>query len=538
MAAVLALVPAAAARAQETGDNLGLRSGFDSGFPGSSSTAPINQPEDDSPPQPPLAPATNDQQTPGADLGPATVQQSDEDATGPNYGKPRKKKPKLYRPNVKMSPPLPALVPYRGAPGYRRVLNPAPPPKEAIDPGAPGPTIAVIPSPVRLKKPVPDLDPFLPTGVQVGELRLLPFVETSTGFETNPNQVTTGAKASPVLRAEGGLAIVSDFPTNSLIANIRGGYSDFPANSNANRPDAAGTVDGRIDVTRNDKIDLQARLTIATQTPGSPLLAVPNSVFITSRPTIIEEGATIGGTHTFNRLTLGLKGTFDRTEYGDAQQSNGTTFRYSQDNYNDYGVVARAAYEIYPALIPFAEVGFDTRVRDNPIDLSGYYRDSLGGIARVGAEFEFTRLLTGTLSAGYADRHYSDPRLPNLRGPTIDGALIYTATPLTTIKLTAATTLSETTLAGASGAISRSISLEVDHQLFRRFVLSGIATYQPNEYQGITVNETFTSFTLKGAYSVTRDIQLIGSASRQNLSTTLGDGFTDYIFLTGVRLQR
>ena len=536
--AALALMPAAEpAWAQQT-DALGLRGDFDSGFPTSPSAAPTYPPEDNSPPAPPVAPAEVDQPRSGADLEPVTPPPSDEDQTGPNYGKPRKKKSKLYKPDIKVSPPLPALVPYRGAPGYRRVLNPAPPPKDAVDPLQPGTTIAVIPSPLRVKKPIPELDPYLPTGIQVGEMRLLPYVEGSTGYETNPNQVTTGAKASPVLRAEGGLDLQSDFSQHSLTASLRGGYSDFPANPNANRPDANGVVDGRIDVTRNDQIITEARFTIATQTPGSPLLAVPTSVFITNRPTIIEEGATLGGTHTFNRLSLSLKGTFDRTEYGNAEQSNGTPFLFSQDNYDDYGVVARAAYELTPSLAPFVEAGFDSRVRDNPVDQSGYYRDSTGITGRAGANVDFTSLLTGTISAGYADRHYADPRLQDLHGPTVDGALAYAVTPLTTVKFTAGTSFSETTLSGASGAISRVLSLELDHQLFRNFTLSGVATYQPNEYQGIVVHEDLTSFTLKGAYSLSRDVQLIASASRQDLSTTLGDGFIDYIFLTGVRLQR
>ena len=105
--------------------------------------------------------------------------------------------------------------------------------------------------------------------------------------------------------------------------------------------------------------------------------------------------------------------------------------------------------------------------------------------------------------------------------------------------LRASTALSETTLAGASGAISRSVSLEVAHVFFRNFTVSGIVTYQPNEYGGVAVTENFLQFTLKGAYSISRDIQLIGSASHQQLDSTLaGSSFNDNIFLLGVRLQR
>ena len=529
------------ARAQDAGGLRGLGDG--DGFPTSPTTAPTLSPEEPTFPAT-AAPSTSDLQPMPADerSRSQSATQTPDDPGAPNYGKPRKKKPKLYSPDPKASPPLPLLVPYRNAAGAQlRSLSPRPVDRTGSGPDVeqPGPTVAAIPVPLRPRARSVEVDPFAPLGVRMGELRLLPFVEASAGYETNPNQVSTGVRPSAALRVDGGFDLASDFPTNSLTASLRAGYSEFPSNSIADRPDVNGVVRGRIDVDRQDTIDLEGRLTVATQTPGSPLLAVPNSVFITSRPTIISEGATLGGTHTFNRLAVNLRATFDRTEYGNASQSDGSTFLYSQDNYNDIGGVGRLSYELTPALIPFVEAGGDTRVRDTPIDLSGYLRDSVGVVARAGSAFEFTRLLTGTLSAGYADRHYADPRLPNLRGPTVDGALVYAFTPLTTLTGRATTSLSETTLAGASGAISRSLSVELAHVFFRNFTVTGIVTYQPNEYQGVAVTENFLQFTLKGAYSISRDVQLIGSASHQELNSTLvGSSFDDNIFLLGVRLQR
>ena len=486
------------------------------------------------------APAARSTRADADGAAPVTVARPPDDPNAPNYGKPRPKKAKLYRPDRKTSPPLSPLVAYRGAPGQPKgLLNPTPAARDAVDPPQPAPTVAVIPSPARVRRPVVEEDPYAALGVDAGPLRLFPFVEASGGYETNPNQTTAGVRASPVLRGSGGLDLRSDFSAHSLTASLRGGYSDFPRNTQANRPDASGLVDARIDVTRDDRIDLEGRFTVATQTPGSPLLAVPGSVYLTDRPTIVSQGATLGGTHAFNRLSVGLRASVDRTEYGDATQSDGSRFRFSQDNYNDYGLIARAAYEVTPGLIPFLEVGADTRVRDNTIDFSGYARNSRGVTARAGSTFEFSRLLTGTASGGYAQRHYDDARLPDLRGPTFDAALVYTVSPLTVVTLRGATTLSETTLAGASGAISRSVGVEVAHTFFRNFTLGGIATYQLNQYQGVAVHETYTQGTLKAAYSFSREVQLIASATRQRLdSSLLGSSYTDNIFLIGVRLQR
>ena len=551
-----ALLVAAGARAQDTGLR-GAAGGDLGAFPASATNAPTLVPDRNAPPSIIAAPSDADE------AAPVTATQNQLDPNDPNYARSRPRNTKLYAPSLKSAPPLTSLVPYRtsvrplrgaaavaariqqrapvspgGAPNP--APNPAPMPRDLLYPLLPGPTFAAIPFPVRNSPPsAPGDDAFAPTGVRVGDLRLLPFVEASTGFQTNPNQVTAGVRSSSELRVDAGTTIASDFSNHSLTGNLRGGYSLFPSNSLANRPDISGLLDGRIDVTRDTKINTEARLIIVTQTPGSPLLAVPNSVFITGRPLITSEGATLGVAHQFNRLLLDLRGTFDRTQFGDATQSDGSIFRYSQDNYNDFGVLARASYELTPGIVPFVETGYDARVRDSDVDLSGYRRNSRGVLARAGSSFEFFGHLTGTVSAGYADRHYDDPRLSNLRGPTIDGSLVYAFSPLTTITLRANTTLSETILPGASGAISRLVSLEVAHIFFRHFTVSGIATYQPNEYQGVVVQEAFTQFTLKGAYSFNREVQLIASASQQNLQSSLiGNGFKDTTFLLGVRLQR
>lgn len=516
----------------------GLRAGQDpNAFPGSPQSDPAVSPERILPlPNPAASPVDADEIAPPS----ATTNQTDNGA--PNYGKPRKPKGKLYRPNPKTSIPLSPLVPYRGAPGpQRRLLNPTAPTASptAVDIPETPPTVAVLPSPLRLRKPPVEVDPFVPIGVALGPFRLAPFAEFSSGYETNPNQVQTGVKPSAALRVDAGFALASDFARNSVTANLRGGYSEFPSNSNANRPDASGVVDGRFDISRDNILDTEARFNIVTQTPGSPLLAVPNSVYVTSRPLIVSEGATLGATHVFNRLSVGLRGTFDRVQYGDATQSDGTTYLYSQDNYNDYGIVGRAAYEVTPDFVPFTELGFDARIRDNPVDLSGYYRDSNGVIARAGSSFAFFGYFTGTLSAGYTERTYADARLPNLNGPTVNGSVAYAVTPLTTLTLSAATTVAETTLAGASGAFTRTFTAQVTHVFFRNFAVTAAATYQPSQYVGVSADQVFTNYSLRSVYSVTRDVQLIGSLSRQALTSSLpGNSFTDNIFLAGVRLQR
>lgn len=454
-----------------------------------------------------------------------------------NYGKPKPKKPILYQLPQLRRPgllPLPPVVAYKSAPDTQK-RNSNPP---YFDPTDPGPTVAVVPMVPQPKPPRPDPAPFAPIGIDVGSLRLFPFVEADTGYDSNPNSLSTGVVGSYYAHGDTGLRLQSDWSQHSLTADLHGGYYDFFSDPVANRPEASGDIAGRIDVTRQTQINLLSTFTIQTQQPGSAILAIPNSVYITNRPLIVSLGQSGGVTQQFNRFSISLQGAFTRYVFGDATQSNNTVLLLSQDDYNDYALVGRASYELTPGLIPFVQVTGDERRYDQYFDVYGFDRTSKGIAGELGTTFEFSPLLTEEIDAGYADRVYADPRLPNLDAPTIDAKLIYSATPLTTINLTAATYLSETTLQYASGAVSRSVSLNVTHALRRDVTLSATATYENNLYEGVPITEQLYSGVIRADYNLTRSVIVSGSFTHQRfISTAVGENFTENIFLLGLRLQ-
>lgn len=463
-----------------------------------------------------------------------------------NYGKPKPKQPKLYKlykPNPKVSPPLPPLVPYKTSPQARQKLPPPPLRGELPDPDAPivspAPNYAVLPAPPPPRRLRPDLDPFAPLGIDVGSLRLFPFVELGAGYDTNPNRLSSSVVGSPWLRASAGVKVQSEWSQHSLTADLRGGYSDYPLFHSADRPDAAGTVSGRIDVLRDTQITSDLRFSLSTQQPGSPQIAIPGNVFIINRPLIMTYGETLGVTQNFSRLQVTLRGSFDRYTYGDALQSDGTILLLSTEDYNDYGLQTRIGYEITPGVIPFLQVGGDLRRHDDYLDFAGFARDFDGVAAKAGSKFEFSRLFTGELAVGYATRKYADPRLPILAAPTIDGSIVYTATPLTTITLRTSTDFAETTDPFASGAVSHTVSLQVAHALFRDLLLKATGTFQNYKFVGETVNENLYSLALGADYSLTRDIMLRATYTHERFLTNLsGSNYVDDAVLLSVRLQR
>lgn len=454
-----------------------------------------------------------------------------------DYGKRKPKKSVLYQlPKAKRPgyPLLPPLTDYHTAAGLlRRGASDLP-----VDLTDPGPTVAVIPTLPRPLRPKPDLTPFDPTGVDVGALRLFPYIEADTGYDSNPNYLNADIVPSAFIHGETGMKVESLWSQNSLTADLRGGYYDYLSVPTASRPDAAGTITGRVDVTRQTQINLQTTFSLTTEQPGSPTLAVPNAVFITNRPLYASVGQTLGVTQQFNRLSVSLNSAFARYAFGNAIQSDGTELALSLNDYNTYSLAGRLSYEVLPTLIPYLQVTGSRNQYDSAQDAYGFDRTSNGVLAKVGTTYQPTALIGGEISAGYEQRFYADPRLPPLGVPTVDASLIYTPTPLTTVTFTAATDVEETTLTNASGAVAHVLTLKVSHDLLRNLRLSAIGTYQVNNYIGQPVIEHYYSGEFDVDYHMTRSIIITGEYKYQHFTSS--EGFTDYtdhLFMTGLKFQ-
>ena len=404
---------------------------------------------------------------------------------------------------------------------------------------APPPTIAAIP-PInaRPRSPIDDR-PFDPIGVQVGSLRLKPYFEEDFGYASNPASVAAGAKGSAFETSEAGLAFQSDWARHDLHGDLRGGYTDYFANSAANTPYGSGAAAGRFDISRDFSLDAETHFNLRTQTPGS--VTLPSGAVLSGgrRPLVDTFGGSLGGIERLGKLALSLHGTFDRTLYDNARLSDGSVVDLSSDDSTDWGLRGRAAYEISPIVAPFVEVDADKRIYDRAIDSGGFQRDSRGAAALGGATLALTNQLTGEASAGYGRRNFRDPRLPDLSGPLFNASLVWAVTPLTTVRLNTTTSLADTTTPGASGAVTRSYTIGVSHALRRYLTLTANAGYTSDAYSGLAIHDQATTFGLGAEYSLSRELVLKASATRTQFTSSLpNSNYTANVFLLGLRVQR
>jgi len=413
----------------------------------------------------------------------------------------------------------------------------------AVEPSAPLASTEAIEDPAAPSRRRPHRrraetdDAYEPLGLRVGSLIVKPAIELSGGYDSNPER-DSPARSGNVLIVAPELRVRSDWSRHEFRADVSGRYLTYPgynATPSIDRPFLDSKAAARIDVTRQTRIDLEGRFTLSTEDPNSPDL--PAS--LARLPITTTAGVTAGVAHRFNRLELGVSGSFDRSVYDKSTLTDGTTVSNDDRNYNQYGMQLRASYELVPGVKPFVELGADRRVHDIPIDTSGFRRDSDGDQVRVGTTFELTRQLTGSAAVGYAERHYRDPALSDLHGLVADGLLVWSATPLTKVTFTARSRIVESTLTDVSGVLRRDFGAQVDHS-FRRWLIGTLKfEYGLDDYVGSwRVDERYALSGLV-TYKMSRNAQLKGEVRRQWInSNDTSANYIANIFLLGLRLQQ
>jgi hypothetical protein len=408
------------------------------------------------------------------------------------------------------------------------------------------PLVPMIATPSRRKVLVEE-DPFAPTGIRAGAFTFFPALELTGGYDSNPAHVP-GGKSSWLFIVAPELRVFSDWERHQLTANIKGNYlaysEQFGFNSvgaptgtpnSLDRPNLDGRVNGRIDVNSRSRFDVEGRLIVATDNPGSPNIQAG----LARLPITTTLGGTFGYTQSFNRFELTAKTTVDRSVWQASTLTDGETSSNDDRNFNQYGGAFRAAYDLKPGIRPFVEVGADTRVHDLQFDRNGEDRDSNGVYARVGTTFEFSRKLTGTASVGYLTRQYKDPALNNIGGMMFDAALIYSMTPLTTVTATAISTVNEVIVPGVSGDLSRDFGLQIDHAFRRWLIGTARVGYGVDDYVGLDRLDQRMYASIALTYKLTRELQAKAEVRRDWLvSSVPGVDYAANQFLLGLRAQR
>jgi len=423
---------------------------------------------------------------------------------------------------------------------------------------APIENVGAMRDPVRRRRAHVEEDAYAAIGLRGGSFIWYPAIELLGGYDTNPERSST-ARGSSLYTVVPELRVQSDWSRHEFKADLRGSYTGYSPDREPtlSRPAVDGRAEGRIDVTRNTRVDATGRLLVSTDNPGSPNLPAG----LARLPIFTTAGGSLGLGHRFNRFDLSVKGDAERTSFQDSKLTDGSIASNASRNYDQYAGTVRGGYELSPGLMPFVDFTSDQRKHDVSPDPNGYRRDSTGMTGRVGTRFELSRLLVGEAALGYTKRSYDDPRFSDITGLIGDASLVWTVNALTTVKLTARSNVAESTVPGVSGVLRREAGVEIDHA-FRRYLIGSVkAGFGLENYRGVTTSTVNTvvcdcvvsTTTVAGVdredkrywlgagltYKFNRNLHVKGEFRQEWLrSNVLGNDYSASTFLVGVRWQQ
>jgi hypothetical protein len=452
-----------------------------------------------------------------------------------------RKKPKFYPGQAR-----PRRAPGPGSRAAATSAGSIPPSESAHKTPIPPATAGTVAGQRPRKRLRIDDDPFGAVGDYAGGFLIKSAVELGGGYDSNPRR-TFVPKGSPFYVVAPEFLAVSDWKRHAVVADLRGSFTGYgntfppPADGtissapvDIDRPDFTGHIDGRLDVSHDTRLLGQMRLRVSTDNPGSPNIQAGLAKY----PIFATLGGTVGVDQNFNRLQLSAGGTVDRTVYTDSKLTDGTSTGNDDRNFNQIGGVGRVSYDLLPGVKPFAEIEGDSRVHDVKLDRSGFQRDSSGGYVKAGSSFEFSRLLTGEISVGFAARDYVDPRLDRLQGLLTSASLTWTATPLTTAKFYSTTSIDETTVPGVSGVLTHVYTVEADHDFRRWLTAIGKFTWGSLDYQGDGRRDRIYTISGDLVYKMTRNLWVKATLRRDWLDSNLpGNSTASTVAMLGLRVQ-
>jgi hypothetical protein len=209
-----------------------------------------------------------------------------------------------------------------------------------------------------------------------------------------------------------------------------------------------------------------------------------------------------------------------------------------QDNRDrdEFRFGGKAEYAVSPDTALFLAVMGNKK--DYDLAIAG--RDSDGYTATVGANFELSQVIRGSLEGGYMKQSYDNPIYTDIDGFNALGHVEWFPTQLTTVTFTGARTIEESVAVGSQGYIAGTVGASIDHELLRNVLLSAQATYEKDDYRSIDRNDKRTGFNASATYLMNRNVGLVLSYSflkQDSKGTARSSSFDDNKIAASLALQ-
>lgn len=378
-------------------------------------------------------------------------------------------------------------------------------------------------------------DPYAALGVRMGSFLLFPELSLNSVYNDNLFLSTGNPRADWALALNPSLRIRSGWSRHSLTATLSGErsyHARFPGEDDKSY--AAGLT-GQLDIRRDTNLAAAVNYSQSLDDRSSSDFPDGSSARTITR----NQNASLEGNHSFNRVTLTLRGELFDEDFDDGTTIGGAPINNDDRDVLERRLTGRVSYEFQPGVAAFFEASVNERDFAEAFDDDGTRNGSSGYDVQGGVSFELTGKLTGEFSAGYALQSPDETTLGDVSGLIFNAGLEWLATGLTTVRFDAASEVTETTVTGSAGSIVRSADVSVEHRPRRHIIVGASLGYEREEFSGNGIVDEEIRLGLAGEYNFTRSVALTAAFSHlESTSNTPDSDYSVNQVRLGVRLRR
>jgi hypothetical protein len=226
----------------------------------------------------------------------------------------------------------------------------------------------------------------------------------------------------------------------------------------------------------------------------------------------------LSATHDAGVLGLTIAGGFERDTYQNFT-INGVTFNQTQLDGDIYKIGPKISYEASPGIRPFVE-GKYSRLE---YDTGGFNANEY--LVGVGSDFDITRLLRGSAYVGYNIVDYDSSAISTQSGFSYGVSLQWFPTQLLTLTFSGQQSFEPSLITTTNGTPSITnanvIQGEADYEALRQLILTGIVSYENDNYSSTTRVDNTVTAAAGLRYLVNRNVTLLAQYKFSNRSSTV-----------------
>ncbi|MGC1304246.1 MAG: outer membrane beta-barrel protein [Caulobacteraceae bacterium] len=376
-----------------------------------------------------------------------------------------------------------------------------------------------------LERPHPEYDAL---GIQAGQFDLYPSLSTGLGYSDNIFGTRDGKVSDEYFEIDPQLTLGSDWKRNSVSASVGADLKEFVSHSEENEQGWHVLLNGRYDVTNDDYL-------VAGFTAHKLYEEQDSGFYPTGAAAplgYVDADAFVRANHQTGRIHLILSGDYHTYTYDSVAAVGGGELNQNFNDHNAWRVTGRGEYSLTPDTALFTEITHQQN--DYTHAGTGQNLDGTEDRYLVGANFDLTALIRGSVGAGYIERSYDDPAFHAVSGFATDVHLEYFPTTLMTISGSVKREIDDSVDFNVGGFFDTSSQLRVDYELLRDLLLNAEVNYEDDDFNGVSRDDHITTFGGGAHYNMNRNIgiEVYGAyTDRSSTGHLLGPIFSETRFI-------